>query len=142
MMSEARDDSPTVTVLVVDDDPDMRVLVRALLSRNADLRCDVEEAPDGIAGLETFDRLCAARRGCVLLVDLQMPGIDGLRFAQIVRERVPHQPMILFTGYSTSVVREHARQIGFAATLKKTDVHELPALVASFLPIPSWEPSA
>ena len=114
----------------------MRVLVRALLTRSSELSCRVEEAADGIAGLDSFDRLCAAGRRCVLLVDLQMPGIDGLRFAQLVRERVPLQPMILFTGYSTSVVREHARQIGFAATLNKTDVRDLPALVASLVPSP------
>jgi CheY-like chemotaxis protein len=128
---KAFDSSSVVTVLVVDDDPDMRVLVRALLERNIDLVCHVHEAADGLEGLDVFDRLRAAGHRCVLLVDLQMPRVDGLRFAQLVLQRVPHQAMILFTGYCTSVVREHARRIGFAATLNKTEVHDLPALVAS-----------
>src|SRR5688500_10646989 len=109
----------------------MRVLVRALLHRSADLRCQVVEATAGLAELDAFDRLCTAGRSCVLVVDLQMPGVDGLRFAQLVLQRVPHQPMILFTGYCTNVVREHARRLGFAATLNKTEVHDLPAAVAS-----------
>jgi CheY-like chemotaxis protein len=133
---EASNSSSVVTVLVVDDDPDIRALVRTLLTRSTDLCCQVEEAADGLAGLDVFDRLCAAGHRCVLVVDLQMPGVDGLRFSQLVLQRVPHQPMILFTGYSTSVVREHASRIGFAATLNKTDVHDLPAVVASLLPIP------
>ena len=128
-----------VTVLVIDDDPDMRVLMRALLADSKDVCCQVAEAPDGMAGLEVFDRLRAAGQRCVLVVDLQMPGVDGLRFAQLVLQRAGQQQMILFTGYSTSVVRQHATRLGFAATLSKTDVHELPALVASLLPIPQPE---
>jgi CheY-like chemotaxis protein len=132
---ETGDTNDLVRVLVVDDDPNIRTLVRALLTRAEDLRCKVEEAADGLAGLELFDRLRAAGHRCVLVVDLQMPGIDGLRFAQLVGQRVPDQPMILFTGYSTSVVREHASRIGFAATVNKTDVHDLPAVVTSLLPL-------
>jgi len=133
---EASDSSSVVTVLVVDDDPDMRVLVRALLTRSKDCRYHVEEAADGLAGLDVFDRLLAAGRRCVLVVDLQMPGVDGLRFAQLVLQRAPQQPMILFTGYCTNVVREHASRLGFAATLNKTEVHDLPAVVASLDLIP------
>ncbi|HEX4820639.1 MAG TPA: response regulator [Acidimicrobiales bacterium] len=129
----AFDSCSDLTVLVVDDEPDMRVLVRDLFTRSAGFCCQVEEAADGHAGLDAFDRLRAAGHRCVLVVDLQMPDIDGLRFAQLVLQRVRHQQMILLTGYCTDVVRAHASRIGFAATLMKTEVHDLPAVVAALV---------
>ena len=134
MSMTASESINVLTVLVIDDDIDMRTLVRAMLTPTADLCWHVEEAARGLDGLEAFDRLRAAGQPCVLVVDLQMPDLDGFQLAQLVLERAPHQAMILFTGYCTDAVRDHARRVGFAATLRKTDVHDLPGLVASLLP--------
>src|SRR4051794_17490327 len=133
MSSASPGSASVVTVLIVDDDPDMRVLVREMFAGTSDLSCEVEEAASGLAGLEAFDRLRDGGHPCVLVLDLQMPDIDGFELAQRVLRRDPHQPMILFTGYSTAVVREHASRVGFDRTVSKTDFHELPAVVASVL---------
>ena len=61
------------TVLVIEDDPDMRELERMALSSSGH---DVLLAPNGYEGLRTLE----ARRPCVILLDLMMPVMDGLTF--------------------------------------------------------------
>jgi len=64
----ARDDG---CVLVVDDDPLIRKVVRTVLEAN-DLR--VIEAPDGVTGLD----MCASEQPKVVILDVMMPGLDGV----------------------------------------------------------------
>lgn len=65
-------------MLVVDDSPVNRELIRALLDP---LAPDIEEAADGAAAIEA-----AAREAFdLVLMDLQMPGIDGLMAAKAIR---------------------------------------------------------
>ena len=61
------------TVLIIEDDPDMRELERTALE------CwgfDVHVAPNGREGL----RVLSEHRPCVILLDLMMPIMDGLTF--------------------------------------------------------------
>ena len=60
-------------ILVIDDDPNVVDLVRQLLDTE---RCTIEWARDGVAGLERI----AQARPSVILLDLLMPGMDGLTF--------------------------------------------------------------
>jgi DNA-binding response OmpR family regulator len=93
-------------VLVVDDEPSMRVMLERLLER-AD--CEVACAADGADGLT---RLAAGGVDLVLL-DLMLPQIDGLEFCRRARqqEQVRHIPIIMVTGS----VNAADRAAGFAA---------------------------
>ncbi|MFI6576928.1 response regulator [Nocardiopsis sp. NPDC050513] len=68
-----------IRVLLVDDQPLVRAGVRSLLERDEDIEV-VGESEDGRAALADIDRL----RPDVVLLDLQMPGMDGLA---VLRER-------------------------------------------------------
>jgi CheY-like chemotaxis protein len=65
-------------VLVVEDEDDIRQAVRWALE---DAGYVVDEAPDGRPAL---DRLRASRQGTVVVLDLQMPGLDGMQVLQAV----------------------------------------------------------
>jgi twitching motility two-component system response regulator PilG len=60
-----------VAVLVVDDEPDVRDLARAILERAG---CDVVTAEDGIDALE---KITDGFEPLVILLDLEMPRLDG-----------------------------------------------------------------
>jgi two-component system response regulator HydG len=74
-------------VLVVDDDAGVRFTLRGLLE---DLHLQVDEAPDGLQGLQKVEG-----GGIALVIsDLRMPGLDGLELLQKIRA-LPHPPPVL-----------------------------------------------
>ena len=70
---------PTQSVLIVDDEDAIRTAVRLTLE---DAGYSVLEAPNGYAGLEF---LRSAPGPLVVLLDLMMPGMSGLKLLQVVR---------------------------------------------------------
>lgn len=79
------------TILVADDNADMRSYLQRLLSP----RWDVELVGDGDAALEAAMRV----RPNVILADVMMPGLDGFQLIQRIREapQLTHTPVILLT---------------------------------------------
>jgi CheY-like chemotaxis protein len=84
-----------VTALIVDDDADMRLLLRGFLTR-AGLQV-VEEAVDGPEALEVFARLDPPPVPTVIVLDNRMPTMSGLDVAELVLERLPGQRIVLFS---------------------------------------------
>jgi len=82
-------------VLVVDDDPDMLVMVKRVISRKC--RCELETATSGEEALERLEQW----RPQLVITDIKMPGLDGLALLKLVRERVPDTTVIMMTGYGT-----------------------------------------
>ena len=83
----------TASILVVDDDPVMRSLTRAILE---DDNFEVIEAGDGIEGCELYE----SRRPDLLLVDVIMPRMDGFELCRELRGRVAsaYVPIVVATG--------------------------------------------
>jgi len=81
-----------VRILLVDDDPDLRILARKALMRDGH---QVTEACDGAEAL----RMVAAELPDLIVLDLLMPEIDGLEVLRILRsqERTANVPVLLFT---------------------------------------------
>jgi len=83
------------TVLVVDDDPDMRFMLKLLLERGG---YQVTEAGDGLAALHAVK----ARMPDLVLTDLRMPMMDGSELIERLRgdEVTAAMPIILITAYA------------------------------------------
>lgn len=101
-------------VLVVDDDPDIRLICATNLRLDG---FDVIEAADGQEGL---DCVYGADPDLVLL-DICMPVLDGFGLAAAVRhtERTRHVPLVFLTGEATREVEERAYAIGAAGYFTK-----------------------
>jgi two-component system, NtrC family, response regulator AtoC len=82
------------TVLVAEDDRNLRRVLRAMLAREG---YEVAEAPDGEAACAWLAR----RRPDALITDIRMPKMDGLALFRHVRDRRPDVPVILITAYGT-----------------------------------------
>src|SRR6185436_20271729 len=92
-------------LLVIDDEPGIRDLLDTLLSRKG---YDVILAESGQKGLEIFRRA----RPDVVVLDLKMPGMDGLTVLQQVRSLNPNQPVIILTGAATPESEQQVRALG------------------------------
>lgn len=80
-----------VRVLTVDDDKTIRKLVSMYLKSKG---YQVIEASDGLAGLETFKQQPVD----LVLLDLRMPGLDGLEVLAEIKKEQPDMPVIVFSG--------------------------------------------
>lgn len=88
-------------VLVVDDEPPARTELVYLLQQHPEV-AEVYEAVDGVEALQSV----AAVRPHILLLDIQMPRLDGLTVAQILCSWPGERPHILFsTAYDEYAVR-------------------------------------
>lgn len=96
------------TVLVVDDNPVSRELIRELLA-SPDLL--VMEAADGGEAL----RMAAAHRPDLILMDLQMPGLDGFATLRTLNQDLGLQglPVIAMTAFAMQGDRERSLAAGF-----------------------------
>src|SRR5436190_23488002 len=103
----------TPTVLVVDDEPEMRMLVRTFLERGG--LSVVDEAGDGPQALELLEHLNPPPIPSVVLLDNRMPGLTGLEVARQMLAKHPHQVIVLFSAHLDADVEEYARSIGIAA---------------------------
>lgn len=89
--------------LVVDDVPEIRTILDRELTR---VGYDVRLASDSVSALAT---LWGLQGGVdVVLTDIHMPGIDGLRFAQKVRLAWPRIPIVMMSGYIDPILQEQS----------------------------------
>jgi two-component system nitrogen regulation response regulator NtrX len=101
------------SVLIVDDEPNIRRMVGALLAAEG---YDVRDAADGVAGLE----LAEASEPDVALVDLMMPGaMDGLGLLAKLRERRPELPVVMMSGRAALTDAVRATKLGAFTFLEK-----------------------
>jgi len=104
------------TILIVDDEADCRRPLAALLKHEG---YEIVEARDGLEGLQ---RLSEKKIDLVLL-DMLMPGVDGITMLQAVRRNHAHQnlPVLLVTGVHDPELLRRARNIGCQEYIFKGD---------------------
>ena len=84
-----------ITCLIVDDHEVVREGLRLSLSRAPHIRV-IGEASDGVSAVE----LAARRRPDVVIMDVRMPGMDGLEATKLLMQRLPDGKVLIFTAYS------------------------------------------
>jgi two-component system chemotaxis response regulator CheY len=107
--------SADYSCLVVEDSPMMRQLLVFALSRVKHLR--VTEADDGVDGL----RKLAAGKFDIILTDINMPIMDGLKLVKRVRSDATHKdtPIIVITTEGSQEDRQRAMHLGANAYITK-----------------------
>jgi DNA-binding NarL/FixJ family response regulator len=103
-----------VRILVGDDDPSMRTLLRFALG----LEPDLEVVADARDGRELID-LAEQHSTDVILLDLAMPEMDGLEALPKLREVVPQTRIVVFSGFEESLLGKQAQELGAAAFVEK-----------------------
>jgi DNA-binding NarL/FixJ family response regulator len=114
-----------IRVLVVDDHRLVRQGIRLLLEKAEDIQV-VGEAVDGREAVEVASRLAPD----VVLMDADMPNMDGLRATEIIRSLNVGTRIVILSMFSDENLRRKAEQSGAKAYLmKKSDRDELIATI-------------
>ena len=109
----------SVSILVVDDEPDVALLFRQRFRR---------EVRDGIyvmhfanSGEMALERLGSGIEPTliVILSDINMPGMDGLQLLEAVKQRFPGIPVMMVTAYGDEERRHRASTLGAVEFITK-----------------------
>jgi two-component system, LuxR family, response regulator FixJ len=110
-------------IFIVDDDDATRDSLRLLVE------CEGFEARDFASGRPFLDAVRPADGDCLIL-DVNMPGMNGFQVVEELRRRGDRLPVIFVTAWSDPATRSRARAAGAAALLEKPHkADELLALV-------------
>ncbi len=114
-----------IRVLLVDDEVEFTASMQKVLRRRG---FDVTVAGDGLKALP----LIAREHFDVVLLDIKMPGMDGIQVLQEIKRFSPNLPVILLTGHYSLSEEEDTLQVGaFAYLHKPCPIGELVDLIVA-----------
>ena len=92
-------------ILLVDDDRAFRVSTAALLRHEG---FDIVEAGDGQEAMDAME----AGEFALVILDMRMPGIDGIDLVEVLRTRGEHTPILMISGHGTVDAAVRALHVG------------------------------
>jgi response regulator NasT len=104
-----------IRVFVIEDTPQMRLLLEQMLTMD-DFDV-VGSAANGASALPDMNRADPD----VVVLDYNMPGLDGLLTARLIKEERPEQAIILYTAYLDAELEERAGRAGISLCVEKAD---------------------
>jgi DNA-binding NarL/FixJ family response regulator len=108
--------------LIVDDEEDMRFLVRAVIEAANNGLTVAGEASDGAQAIERWRE----ERPEVVVLDHRMPGLTGLEVAERILAESPDQRIILFSAYLDPETTAEAERLGVDMCMAKSDYSRRP----------------
>lgn len=102
-------------ILVVDDDPIVREVVVRILGGSGLRVHQAETADEAMAVLTTL----AGERPQLVIIDIVLPGRNGVELARQIREELPDQPLLYMSAYPREYLREEGLGEGTEAFLAK-----------------------
>jgi CheY-like chemotaxis protein len=109
----------SVSILVVDDEPDVADLFRQRFRREA--REGIYVMHFAFSGAEALERLAGEIEPelIVILSDINMPGMDGMQLLGEIKRLYPDLPVMMVTAYGDDERRRRAGELGAAKFLTK-----------------------
>jgi len=114
--------------LIVDDSELVRRSLRTVLQANPEWEI-CGEAADGTSAIEMFKDL----RPNVVILDFQMPGINGIETARRMAEIAPAIPILLFTQHASADLERHAHEVGIRSVVSKTNAFPMVGMIEELL---------
>lgn len=105
----------TVRVLIVDDTDHVRVMLAEMLRLDG-----FEIAGEASSGHDAID-MARATPPDVIVMDLKMPGMDGITATSEIRQFAPTVPVILYTAYLDDQIEQRAAAAGVTACIGKIE---------------------
>lgn len=103
-------------VLIADDNETVRNAIRSFVEQQPDFEV-CAASRDGAEALEA----ALALRPDLLILDVQMPGLNGIEVASVVKKHLPNTKTILFTMHAEAIAKTLAATVDANAVLSKVD---------------------
>ena len=123
-------------ILVVDDNPAVRHYLRALLEQQSTWRV-CAEARTGREALERVEK----NPPDMILLDFQMPDLNGLDVARELTRTFPKIPILMITIHLSKQLAEEARKVGVRGACAKSDVSSIVEAVDALLHAGTYFPA-
>ena len=120
---------PTLRLLHIDDEPRVRQLVRELVTDELEAGCEFSEGGRG----QDAEALYEQHRPDVVLMDYEMEDLDGLSAMSGLIDHFPEARVIFLTLHDLPDIRHAAEEAGAIAFLSKSEITDLPELLATLL---------
>ena len=103
----------TKRILVIDDEPDMLMLMSMIIEENTEWEVETTNNPS--EGL----KMALENDYDLVIADLKMPGLDGMEVFEELKEMKPEIPVIIITAYGSLEIADEARNKGVADFITK-----------------------
>jgi two-component system nitrate/nitrite response regulator NarL len=114
--------------LIIDDNALVRSTLGTILQTNPDWEI-CGEASNGADGVESFKKL----RSDVVIVDFQMPGLNGVETARLILQVATAVPILMFTDHASAELENYALGAGIRAVVSKIDTFLLVGIIKAIL---------
>ena len=114
----------SIEALIVDDQEDMRLLLRVFLRAQADITI-TGEAADGIEAVDAYIDL----RPTVIVLDEMMPRMRGLDVVRTLRDRGDEPRVVLCSAHLDTRMKEEASELGVDRCVSKNDMDGVVAAI-------------
>lgn len=102
-----------ITILIVEDDPLSRSLLRSYLNKTFANMIEADEGSEAIRKLHNHNRVD------LILMDLKMPGMDGFVATHLIKSEKPEMPVIALTAFSLAEDKLKAMEAGCDSLITK-----------------------
>jgi len=114
----------SIEALIVDDQEDMRLLLRVFLGAQADITI-TGEAADGIEAVDAYIDL----NPTVIVLDEMMPRMRGLDVVRTLRDRGDEPRVVLCSAHLDTRMKEEASELGVDRCVSKNDMDGVVAAI-------------
>ena len=113
-----------MNILIVEDNPLMREIIRETVSEWADVITECEDGDEAFAAYQI-------NLPQWVLMDLQMPRVDGFTASRQIKARYPDANICMVTDYGDARTRRAAQEVGATAFVLKENLEELRTLLCA-----------
>ena len=113
-----------MNILIVEDNPLMREMIREMISEFADVITECEDGDEAFAAYQTDLPQW-------VLMDLQMPHMDGFTASRQIKASYPNAQICIVTDYGDARTRRVAQEVGATAFVLKENLEELRSVLGA-----------